>query len=44
MQTNNQSKGPWKTLVLSDCIVVAYVPLRLRWSESVPEMVFVCIF
>ena len=41
---NNQSQDPWKTLVLSDCILVAYVPLRLERSESVSKMVFSCTF
>ena len=41
-QINNQSKVPWKTLVLSGCILTTYVPLRLERSESASKMVIIC--
>lgn len=41
---NNQAQGPWKTLVLNNCILVIYVPLRLERSESVPKLVFIRTF
>ena len=39
MQRNKQAKDPCKTLVLSGCILVTYVPLRLERSGSVSEVV-----
>ena len=39
VRMNNQSKDPWRTLVLSGCILATYVPLRSERSENVSEMV-----